>query len=62
MSGKVRSPKVLSKAMASTIGVKLGCPLSPTLYSLYIDEVPHYMERFGVSGACLAGIAIQILL
>ena len=30
--------------------------------SLYTDEVSHYIERFRGSGACLAGIAIQILL
>ena len=48
--------------MASTIGVKQGCPLSPTLFGLYIDEVSRYLERFGGSGARLASIAIQILL
>ena len=62
VSGKVRSPKGLSEAVASTIGVKQGCPLSPTLFGLYIDEVSHYIERFGGSGARLASIAIQILL
>ena len=34
----------------------------PSLFSLYIDEASHYIERLGGSGACLAGIAIQILL
>ena len=58
----MRSSKGLSEAVASTIGVKQGCPLSPTLFGLYIDEVSHYIERFGGSGARLAGIAIQILL
>ena len=48
--------------MACTIGMKQGCPLSPTLFGLYIDEVSQYIERFGGSGAHLAGIAIQILL
>ena len=49
-------------AVASIIGVKQGCPQSPTLFDLYIDEVSHYIERLGSLGACLAGIAIQILL
>ena len=62
VSGKVRSSNGLSEAVASTIGVKQGCPLSPTLFGLYIDEVSHYIERFGGSGARLASIAIQILL
>ena len=62
VSGKVRSSKGLSEAVASIIGVKQGFPLSPTFFGVYIDEVSHYIERFGGSGAYLAGIAIQILL
>ena len=56
------SSKGLSKVVASTIGVKQGCPLSPTLFDLYTDDVSHYIERFRGSGAGLASIAIQILL
>ena len=62
MPGKVRSPNELLEALASTIGVKHGCPLSSTLYGLCIDVVSHYIERFCSSGACLACIAIHILL
>ena len=58
----MRSPKGLSEAMAGTIRVKQGFPLSPTLFGLYIDEVSHYIKRFGGLGACLTGIAVQILL
>ena len=43
-------------------GVNQRCPLSPTHFGLYIDEVSHYIERIGCSGACLTGIAMQILL
>ena len=48
--------------VASTIGMRQGCPLSHALVGLYIDEVSHYIDRFGGVGACLAGIAIQMLL
>ena len=43
VSGKVRSPKGLPEAVASTIGVKQGCPLSLTIFSIFIDEVSHYI-------------------
>ena len=62
VSGKLWSSKGLSETVASTIGMKQGCLLSPTLFGLYIDEVSQYIERFGGSRAHLAGIAIQILL
>ena len=62
VSGKVRSSKGLSEAMAGTIGVKQGYPLSPTLFGLYIDEVSHCIEKFRGSRECLVGIAIQLLL
>ena len=62
VSRKVWSSKGLSEVVASTIGVKQGCPLSHTLFGLYINEVSHYIDRFGGSGARLAGIAIQIFL
>ena len=62
LSGKVWSPNGLSKAVACTTGGKQGCPLSPTLFGLYIADVSQYIERFGGSRACLIGIALQILL
>ena len=48
--------------MTSTVGVKQGCPLSPTLFGLYIDELSEYIERWGGSGAGLVGTIIPILL
>ena len=62
VSGKVRSPNGLLEAVFSAIEVKQGFPQSTTLFSLYRDEVSHYIERFGSSGACLTGIGIQIIL
>ena len=48
--------------MGTTIGVKQGCPLLPTLFRLYIDEVSHYIKRFSNPRTWLACIWIQILL
>ena len=50
VSRKVQSSKGLLEAVASTIRVKQGCPLSPTPFSFYIDELSHCIERFGGSG------------
>ena len=45
--GKVWSSKGLSKAVASTIGVKQGCPLSPTLFDLYRTIITgHYLANY----------------
>ncbi len=62
VSGRVRTPNGLSESTRSTVGVKQGCPLSPTLFGLYIDEISEYIERWGGSGAGLAGVTIPILL
>ena len=48
--GRVRCPGGLSETVASTIGVKQGCPLSPTLFGLYIDEVADFIIRGGGGG------------
>ena len=43
--GQVRTLDGLSEPVHSTIGVTQGCPLSPTLFGLYVDEVSDYIER-----------------
>ena len=45
--GRVRTPEGDSDIIQSTIGVKQGCPLSPTLFGMYIDEVSNYVDREG---------------
>jgi hypothetical protein len=34
-----------SKEINCNIGVKQGCPLSPTLFSIYIDKLEHFLEK-----------------
>ena len=52
--GQVRTLEGLSD-VHSTIGVKQGCPLSPTLFGMYVNEVSNCIERGGDRGAQLAG-------
>ena len=51
MTGQVRTPEGISDIVHSTIGVKQGCPLSPTLFGMYVDEVSDYIDREGDRGA-----------
>ena len=59
---RVQCPGGLSEAIASTVGVKQGCPLSPTLFGLYIDEVADYIVHGGGGGVDLAGTSVHIML
>lgn len=51
--GHVCTREGISDLVHSTIGVKQGCPLSPTLFGMYIDEVSDYTDREGYKGAQL---------
>ena len=62
VTGHVRTLEGMSDIVHSTIGVKQGCPLSPTLFGMYVDEVSDYIDREGDRGAQLAGTWIPLLL
>ena len=49
--GHVSTLEGLSTLIHSTIGMKQGCPLSPTLFGMYVHEVSDYIERGGNRGA-----------
>ncbi|MCO5610738.1 hypothetical protein L7F22_064979 [Adiantum nelumboides] len=62
VSGKVRCPGGISDSLLSTIGVKQGCPLSPTLFGLYIDEIVDFIQHRGGDGVEIGGTTLHILL
>ena len=62
VSGRVRCPGGLSDNFDSTIGVKQGCPLSPTLFGIYIDEITEFIAQQGGSGVELGDTQIHIML
>jgi hypothetical protein len=45
----------------SNINVKQGCPLSPTIFYLYIDEVEIYLDEMDEDSPCLFDVVIAIL-
>ena len=58
----MRCPGGISDTIASTIGVKQGCPLSPTLFGLYIDEIADFLTRDGGGAVDLSGTPVHIML
>ena len=59
---KFKSNEGWSKDIKCNIGVKQGCPLSPTLFGIYIDKLEGCLEEAGCAGTILAGIVIILLL
>ena len=50
VSGCVRCLGDLYNCFISTIGVKYVCPLSSTLFGIYIDEIIDFIARKGHNG------------
>jgi hypothetical protein len=51
-----------SKKIKCNIGVKQACPLSPTLFSIYIDKLEDCLEEASCVGPTLTGIVTILLL
>jgi len=59
----VRTGNGLTNTFACTTGVKQGCPLSPNLFGLFLDELEELMRNVhGADAPSLTGAAIPILL
>ena len=58
--------KEISEMFASSIGVKQGCPLSPTLFGLCIDElesrVLEYIREEDIQEVMIGNVVIMLLL
>jgi hypothetical protein len=59
---KFRSTEGWSEEIDCNIGVKQGCPLSPTLFSIYIDKLEYCLEVASCVGPTLTSIVIILLL
>jgi hypothetical protein len=59
---KFKNTEGWSKEINCNIGVKQGCPLSPTLFGIYIDKLEDCLEEAGCVGPTLTGIVINLLL
>ncbi|MCO5564505.1 hypothetical protein L7F22_018166 [Adiantum nelumboides] len=62
VSARLRCPRGTSLPIASTVGVKQGYPLSPTLFGLYIDELSEHILHTDAVGVDLAGTPVHIML
>ena len=49
-------------ASHSTVGIKQGCPLSPTLFGIYIDEITNFIACKGGNKVVLEGTQVNFLL
>ena len=63
----VRTTAGLSPPFQATIGLKQGCPLSPTLFGLFIDDFEGELRAAAAGGArldlpALGGVTVPLLL
>jgi hypothetical protein len=59
---KIITSAGISESFRSDIGFKQGCPLSPTLFGLYIDKVEEWINSQGGDGIHLGKFVIRLLL
>ena len=62
VKAKIRTTEGLSEEFDSNIGVKQGCPLSPTLFGLYIDKLEEWINKTNGEEVQLTHFVIRLLL
>ena len=62
VGAKIRTSEGMSECFGSDMGVKHGCPLSPTLFGLYIDKLEAWLSRTDGEGVHLAVYVVKLLL
>lgn len=58
---RVITAEGLTDSFSSSKGVRQGCPLSPILFDMVIDDIDEAIRRKGLGGVTLAGKKVQIL-
>ena len=63
---RLKTTHGFSKSFTSNMGVKQGCPLCPTLFGIYIDELEELIQEYitygGIDGPSFGLYTVLILL
>ena len=59
---KIRTSTGIFESFRCDIGFKKGCPLSPTLFGLYINKLEEWLNSQGGDGIYLCKFVIRLLL
>lgn len=62
VKAKIKTMEGLSEDFGSNIRVKQWCPLSPTLFRVYIDKLEEWIKKTNGEGVQLAHFVIRLLL